>query len=59
MIPSRKTSSLSFAQRQLVELAKVLTIEERVQGDLVILLDEPTSVLSKEEVEAAVRYHGA
>ena len=49
--PSRKTSSLSFAQRQLVELAKVLTLEERVEGDLVILLDEPTSVLSKEEVE--------
>jgi len=49
--PSRKTSSLSFAQRQLVELAKVLTLEERVSGDLVILLDEPTSVLSKEEVE--------
>lgn len=49
--PSRKTSSLSFAQRQLVELAKVLTLEERVHGDLVILLDEPTSVLSKEEVE--------
>ncbi len=49
--PARKTSSLSFAQRQLVELAKVLTLEERVEGDLVILLDEPTSVLSKEEVE--------
>jgi ribose transport system ATP-binding protein len=49
--PTRKTSSLSFAQRQLVELAKVLTLEERVQGDLVILLDEPTSVLSQEEVE--------
>ena len=49
--PARKTSSLSFAQRQLVELAKVLTLEERVQGDLVILLDEPTSVLSKDEVE--------
>ena len=49
--PARKTSSLSFAQRQLVELAKVLTLEERVSGDLVILLDEPTSVLSKEEVE--------
>ena len=49
--PARKTSSLSFAQRQLVELAKVLTLEERVHGDLVILLDEPTSVLSKEEVE--------
>jgi ribose transport system ATP-binding protein len=49
--PAQKTSTLSFAQRQLVELAKVLTLEERVQGDLVILLDEPTSVLSKEEVE--------
>jgi ribose transport system ATP-binding protein len=44
--PAIVTSSLSFAQRQLVELAKVLTLEERVDGDLVILLDEPTSVLA-------------
>ncbi|MCP4317873.1 MAG: sugar ABC transporter ATP-binding protein [Hyphomicrobiales bacterium] len=49
--PSTTTSQLSFAQRQLIELAKVLTLEERVQGDLVILLDEPTSVLAKEEIE--------
>lgn len=49
--PSTITSNLSFAQRQLVELAKVLTLEERVDGDLVILLDEPTSVLAREEVE--------
>lgn len=49
--PATVTSALSFAQRQLVELAKVLTLEERVQGDLVILLDEPTSVLNREEVE--------
>lgn len=49
--PAMVTSELSFAQRQLVELAKVLTLEERVDGDLVILLDEPTSVLAKEEVE--------
>ncbi|GGH24783.1 monosaccharide ABC transporter ATP-binding protein, CUT2 family [Cribrihabitans marinus] len=49
--PSMTTSKLSFAQRQLVELAKVLTLEERIDGDLVILLDEPTSVLAKEEVE--------
>jgi ribose transport system ATP-binding protein len=49
--PSTVTSKLSFAQRQLVELAKVLTLEERVDGDLVILLDEPTSVLSKDEVQ--------
>ncbi len=49
--PSTITAQLSFAQRQLVELAKVLTLEERIDGDLVILLDEPTSVLAKEEVE--------
>ena len=49
--PSTITSKLSFAQRQLVELAKVLTLEERIDGDLVILLDEPTSVLASEEVE--------
>ena len=49
--PRMVTSKLSFAQRQLVELAKVLTLEERVSGDLVILLDEPTSVLAKEEVQ--------
>jgi len=49
--PNITTSALSFAQRQLVELAKVLTLEERVNGDLVILLDEPTSVLSEEEVQ--------
>ena len=49
--PGMITSGLSFAQRQLVELAKVLTLEERIDGDLVILLDEPTSVLAREEVE--------
>ncbi|WP_104401677.1 sugar ABC transporter ATP-binding protein [Vibrio penaeicida] len=49
--PSVMTSSLSFTQRQLVELAKVLALEERVDGDLVILLDEPTSVLPRKEIE--------
>lgn len=49
--PETVTSELSFAQRQLVELAKVLTLEERFDGELVILLDEPTSVLAREEVD--------
>jgi ribose transport system ATP-binding protein len=53
--PATVTSSLSFAQRQLVELAKVLTLEERVDGHLVILLDEPTSVLSADEVQLLFR----
>ena len=49
--PRRNTGSLSFVQKQMVELAKVLTLEERVDGDLVVLLDEPTSVLSAHETE--------
>jgi ribose transport system ATP-binding protein len=53
--PRAVTATLSFAQRQMVELAKVLTLEERVAGDLVILLDEPTSVLSREEVKLLFR----
>lgn len=53
--PATPTARLSFAQRQLVELAKVLTLEERVPGDLVILLDEPTSVLAEDEVAMLFR----
>ncbi|MCY4258735.1 MAG: sugar ABC transporter ATP-binding protein [Rhodobacteraceae bacterium] len=53
--PAAITSDLSFAQRQLVELAKVLTLEERIDGDLVILLDEPTSVLAEDEVKLLFR----
>ncbi|PYD48163.1 sugar ABC transporter ATP-binding protein [Novacetimonas pomaceti] len=49
--PGTITARLTFAQRQLVELAKVLALEERVEGKLVILLDEPTSVLSRDEIE--------
>ncbi|MFP3803271.1 sugar ABC transporter ATP-binding protein, partial [Paraburkholderia sp. SIMBA_027] len=39
-----RTSELTFAARQMVELAKALTLEETVSRPLVILLDEPTSV---------------
>lgn len=56
--PASVTSTLSFAQRQLVELAKVLTLEERVDGDLVILLDEPTSVLAEDEVKLLFKLVG-
>ncbi len=35
--PKTITSELSFTQRQLVELAKVLTLEERSSGHLIIL----------------------
>ena len=49
--PRTRTEDLSFAARQMVELAKVLTLEEESAGHLVILLDEPTSVLEKAEID--------
>jgi ribose transport system ATP-binding protein len=42
--PSRPVSALGMAERQLVELAKALSIDARV-----LLLDEPTSALSDRE----------
>ncbi len=49
--PKAPTESLTFAERQLVELAKVLRIEEQVDAEPIILLDEPTAVLEREEIE--------
>ncbi len=49
--PLARTDSLSFADRQMVEIAKVLRIEERTQHPPVIILDEPTSVLESKEIE--------
>jgi ribose transport system ATP-binding protein len=49
--PGARAADLGFATRQMVELAKALTLEERSPGHLVILLDEPTSVLERAEVE--------
>ena len=43
--PATRTAHLSFAERQMVELAKALALEERTERHLVILLDEPTSGL--------------
>ena len=49
--PQYKCSDLSFADKQIVEFAKVLTLEENIKNNLIILLDEPTSVLEKKEVD--------
>jgi ribose transport system ATP-binding protein len=49
--PRTRTSELTFAARQMVELAKALALEERTHRDLVILLDEPTSVLEQREID--------
>ena len=49
--PRTRTDDLDFATRQMVELAKALTLEEHAGGHLVILLDEPTSVLERAEID--------
>jgi ribose transport system ATP-binding protein len=49
--PATRTSELSFAARQMVELAKALALEDRTHRDLVILLDEPTSVLERADID--------
>src|SRR5690606_34807845 len=49
--PAMMTADLDFATRQMVELAKALTLEERTDGQLVILLDEPTSVLEQKDID--------
>ncbi|MBA3042868.1 MAG: sugar ABC transporter ATP-binding protein [Gammaproteobacteria bacterium] len=50
--PFTPVAELSFGQRQMVELAKVLSLEELVHGHLVILFDEPTAVLNPPEIQA-------
>ncbi|MFZ4840945.1 sugar ABC transporter ATP-binding protein [Mycetocola saprophilus] len=49
--PKTKVEHLSFAERQMVELAKALSVEERADSEPVIVLDEPTSVLEGDELE--------
>jgi len=49
--PRMRTDTLSFAARQMVELAKALTLEEHSAAHLVILLDEPTSVVERAEID--------
>ena len=53
--PRRRASELDFATRQMVELAKALTLEESAPGHLIVLLDEPTSVLDRAEIGVLFR----
>jgi ribose transport system ATP-binding protein len=49
--PARRADSLTFAERQMVELAKALVLEEETDGHIVVFLDEPTSVLEQAEID--------
>jgi ribose transport system ATP-binding protein len=49
--PGKRCADLTFADRQMVEIAKALSLDSRIKGDVTILLDEPTSVLEKKEID--------
>ena len=53
--PEAIVEDLSFADRQMVELVKVLALEERTADPVVVLFDEPTSVLGTAEIEMLFR----
>jgi ribose transport system ATP-binding protein len=48
--PRAITGSLSFGERQLVEIAKAFALSRIYPVDPIILLDEPTSALSDQEI---------
>lgn len=54
--PNKKISELNFADRQMVEIAKMLDVisRENLEGSI-LLLDEPTTVLSGEEIQTLFR----
>ncbi len=53
--PGTRCADISFADRQMVEIAKALSLDSRIKGDVTILLDEPTSVLEQKEVDLLFR----
>jgi ribose transport system ATP-binding protein len=53
--PGLRCAELSFAARQMVEIAKALSLNSRIKGHVTVLLDEPTSVLEQKEVDLLFR----
>lgn len=53
--PAMRCAELSFADRQMIEIAKALSLDSRIKTDVTILLDEPTSVLEQKEIELLFR----
>jgi ribose transport system ATP-binding protein len=53
--PTARVDALTFAQRQMVEVAKALSVEDHLDGpsgtEPVIVFDEPTSVLDGDDTE--------
>ena len=51
MNPKAVTQSIPFSERQMVEIARVISLEDELQYKPIIILDEPTTNLSAEEVD--------
>lgn len=49
--PGTYTYNLNFATRQMVELARVIAMEDRTCFEPIVILDEPTTVLDGSEIE--------
>ncbi len=49
--PRVRLGDLSMAYRQMVEIARLLWLSELSEAEPIIILDEPTTVLSKEETD--------
>ena len=52
--PSARTDLLSFGERQLVEIARALAIEDCIPYEPIILFDEPTSMLDANGIETVL-----
>ena len=49
--PTQNTGALSFAERQLVELSRVMALAARSQQEPIIIFDEPTTIGTLEDIE--------
>ncbi len=47
--PRTKVNDLSFVDRQMVEIARALRVDEAIRAAPLVILDEPTSVLERNE----------
>ena len=53
--PRAIVGDLSFVDRQMVEIARALRVDEMVHAAPLVILDEPTSVLERDETEILER----
>lgn len=54
--PAKKVRDIDMATREMVEISKVLdVVTEAAEGHAIILLDEPTTVFSDEEIQEMYR----